>query len=506
MENVNFDETLENTNAFFYDKDIKNLYNLIADDKLQGRYENDLKLTELREDNYKRYNEINMFKYEVLPQEFNLLKNEIKKYYNLLSLQKVLNDNLEDSKNNKIILDNIYTRITRIDNMVNSYLKQITKYNDQKQQKFNIVYFKRLDINKKLKKELIEEYNDLVLHSSQLSKNPYKELEIQLKRKEYIDDILKKLNIEEGNITNLNNKDRLDVLNILINKEIKNYKDQIQYLEDLIPEGSKYVEEFNNFIEFFNKLIAYDDTNYESARQIYDILNDELRIKTNIENFESLFANEREYLIKEENFIREKLAPKNITNSINYITANYMDTLTNEEKTAIGYICDELNEEYNIDEVENVLREIVKRIWEREVTSVYSYNPENDYCFICSNNQFIDEKYQTILITKKEIERVNDYEDYQIGFICGYNDNILYITENNDIMDATEEDMSNLKTPLQLEQEFMNFKICNRIALNGFKTKIEAVYLIDDGNLEKYEKALELANMYKIPLIKFRKS
>ena len=68
-------------------------------------------------------------------------------------------------------------------------------------------------------------------------------------------------------------------------------------------------------------------------------------------------------------------------------------------------------------------------------------------------------------------------------------------------MSVSNEDLSNLKTPLQLEEEFISFKVCNRIALDGYRTKIQAVYLIDDGNSIKYDKALELANMYKLPLI-----
>ena len=149
---------------------------------------------------------------------------------------------------------------------------------------------------------------------------------------------------------------------------------------------------------------------------------------------------------------------------------------------------------------------IVKDIWKNTITDIYNYNPNEDYYFICANNQFIDEKYQTILITKKEINRVTDYEDYQIGFICEYNNNIMYITENDDIMSVDNiDDMSNLKTPLQLEQEFMNFKVCNRIALNGFMTKIQAVYYINDGNIDKYMKAIELANLYNLPLIEIKK-
>ena len=155
--------------------------------------------------------------------------------------------------------------------------------------------------------------------------------------------------------------------------------------------------------------------------------------------------------------------------------------------------------------MEQLLGLVVRRIWKNTITDVHTFNNDEDYYFICSNNQFIDEKYQTILITKKEVNRVEDYGDYQIGFICDYNDNIMYITENDDIMTVDYNDMSNLKTPVQLEQEFINFKVSNRIALNGFKTKISAVYYINDGNMDKYRKAVELSNMYKLPLIELKK-
>ena len=81
----------------------------------------------------------------------------------------------------------------------------------------------------------------------------------------------------------------------------------------------------------------------------------------------------------------------------------------------------------------------------------------------------------------------------------------MYITENDDIMSVDSDDMSNLKTPLQLEQEFINFKVCNRIALNGYKTKIQAIYFINDGDIDKYKKAIELANIYQLPLIELKK-
>ena len=103
------------------------------------------------------------------------------------------------------------------------------------------------------------------------------------------------------------------------------------------------------------------------------------------------------------------------------------------------------------------------------------------------------------------LEQVQDYSDYQIGFVCNFNDNILYITENEDIMSIYYNDMSNLKTPKQVEQEFLNFKVCNRIALNGYITKINAVYFINDGDTVKYKKAVTLSNQYKLPLIVLKK-
>ena len=274
-----------------------------------------------------------------------------------------------------------------------------------------------------------------------------------------------------------------------------------------MPENSKHIEEFNDFKAFCNKLFAYDDESYENAKQTFEILSDELRFKAHVANFEELFVQEIIDRQKEEEFIYEKIGIKNLTKSLDYVTANYIHILDDESKNIIEYIFNKLNSEsYDLDDLNKCLGLIVRNIWDKTITDVYKFNPNEDYYFICSNNQFIDEKYQTILISKKEINKVDDYEDYQIGFICGYNDNIMYITENDDIMSVNAtDDMSNLKTPLQLEQEFINFRVCNRIALNGYKTKIEAVYYINDGNIDKYMKAIELANTYKLPLIELKK-
>lgn len=502
-------KVLNDNNTFFdnidLNKDISKMYELINDSALQEDFNNQVELSNLRNENYKRYSEIDITKYKELPNEFSDVVDGIISLYDSINVKDILDNNYEDSVNIKTIIDNIYLRITRLDNMVNSYLKETTRENDEKQKKFSIAYFKSLDINESLKNDLIDKYDNLVLYGSSFSKDMYRELSIQAKRKENIDEILRILKTQENSNSNTLSKERLQALNAVINMEIQGYRDKINYLDDLIPENSKYTEEYNSFKNFFSKLIAYDDTDYENARQTYDILSDEKRINESIYNFETLFINEKKEKDTEETFIFNKVGIINLKKSLDYITANYMDKLSDEDKSIIGYIFEKLDSNYDLEELYKALKLVVKDIWKNTITNIYSFNPNEDFYFICSNNQFIDEKYQTILLTKRELDRVDNYEDYQIGFICNYNDNIMYITENEDIMTVDGEDLSSLKTPLQLEQEFINFKVCNRIALDGYRTKVEAVYIIDDGNKEKYIKAIELANMYNLPLIQFKK-
>lgn len=515
MESVKTNETLENTNTFFdysfetldLNKDMEKLYEIINDEEMLDEFEQRIRLSQLRNKNYERYYNLDISKFNDLPNDFEDVIDDIKDLYGYIDSTKILSENVSEAKYTKQLLDNIYRRKDRLDRMINSYLKEITKKNNEKQSKFSMNYFNKLDINKDLRKELIERYNDLIIYSSYFTLDIYEDIKRQIKREQYISDMFKLLNIEEENKINLQKKDKLNILNKKISDEISKYKEKIQYLEDIIPENSKHLKEFENFKAFCNRLFAYDDMSYDNAKQTYDTLSDELRFKVYISNFEELFVQEIQDKEKEEVFIYEKVGIKNLKTSLNYISANYMDKLDDDSKGIIGYIYEKLNNEYyDLIELNKALELVVKNIWHKNITNVHNFNPNEDYYFICSNNQFIDEKYQTILITKKAINRVNEYEDYQIGFICGYNENILYITENDDIMSVTDaNDMSNLKTPLQLEQEFINFKVCNRIALNGFKTKIEAVYFINDGNVDKYKKAIELANMYKLPLIEMKK-
>ena len=515
MDNVKNSETLDITNAFFdsaftdidLNSSMEKIYEIIDNDRLQAEFEKQVNLTKLRNENYTRYNQINISKYKNLPDELSEYALSIINLYGQIDVKNILTDNYEDSKKSKEKLDNISLKITKLENMISSYLKEVIIKNNENQSKFSITYFKNLDVDEKTKQELINRYDDLILCSALIPKDIYEELRIQERRKEYINEIFKKVKTANKQTLNLLSQDKIQLLNVSINLEIQKYKERIGYLEDLIPEHSKYLDEFNEFKDFFNRLIAYDDESYENTKQIFEILTDSTKVQNRIDTLENLFIDERDSLRRESKFVYEKIGIKNLKSSLNYITANYVAKLSEENKKVIEYIHEQLNgNSYDLDELNRTLKSVVKAIWKEQITDVYSFDPDEDYYFICSNNQFIDEKYETILITKKELDRVDDYEDYQIGFICPYNDNILYITENEDIMTVKDDDMSDLKTPIQIEQEFVNFKVCNRIALNGHITSIQAVYLINDGNMEKYLKAVELANMYKLPLIELKKS
>ena len=173
MENVKTNQALDNTNTFFdysfetldLNKDMEILYEIINDDEMQDEFEQKIRSSKLRNKNYERYYNINTSKYKDLPQDFDDVIEYIMNLYSYVDSKNILNESVSESKYTKQLLDNIYRRIERLDRMVNSYLKEITKSNNDKQAKFSITYFNNLDINKELRRDLLEKYNELVLYS-----------------------------------------------------------------------------------------------------------------------------------------------------------------------------------------------------------------------------------------------------------------------------------------------------------------------------------------------------
>ena len=471
-----FTDSLDSNNSV---DEMKKFYKILYEEK--GEELNKLILS-----NKEKYNRIKLNDLEELPDEFEEMVDEIKKFYKFISPKSLDELDIEIAKQNKKILDTIYKYKNQIKEIAKKETKNLLNENKSRQEKLKKIDYKRLD--KKVLHEVLDIYTSLVLYNYSEEKNVYANYKKQLKIRKKINKIYKLINLED----NESNVGLIEILNKEIFKLLKKIYDKIIYLEDLMMEGSKYSKQFLEFKEYYSKLIAYDDESFHDVNNLYSFLSDNDVIEDRILELEQLFINERELLKKEEKFTYEKIGFKNFKISLDYISASYIKYLTEKDKQII-------------DELYSDLKPIVNSIWTNNLTDIYKYTKGSDFCFICTNNQFIDEKYEAILITKEMLERVEDYSNYQIGFICRYNNNILYITEKDNIMKAGYNDMSNLKTPKQIEQEFVNFRVRNRIALNGFVTKISAVYIINDGDFTKYRKAVELANQYNLPLIELKK-
>lgn len=493
-----FDDYFDNVNL---NEELRKFYQLINEEELIEELNNESKLTDIRNENYKRYTDINLVPLENLPNDFEIIVNEIKKIYSYISPNKILISNFEESYEIKKIIDSIYNHLEKLNEELKLELNKLEKINDERQLKIKDMDFSNFD--KKVLHDVLNKYSDIVLYSCVKEENIIESYNRQIKRKNDLNKLYRIINLEL--VDSNDNKNILKKLNDEINIEIDNINNKILYLEDLMIENSAYEKEFNVFQSYFTNVIAYDDNDYSDVNRVHHILCEDLKFKSLIYYFEENFVKEIEKIKQEEHFIYEKIGIKNIQKSLDYISSNYMDCLPEEEKNIINNIYNTLNNKAGLKEVYDNLSKIVNKIWERTITDPYKYEDNKDFCFICANNQFIDEKYQTILITNKMLNRVQDYSDYEIGFICSFNNNILYVTENNDIMTVDYNDMSNLKTPKQIEQEFINFKVCNRIALNGYLTKTNAVYIIEGKDPIKYKKAVELSNQYKLPLIVLKK-
>ena len=495
VENI-FDDYFETINL---NDELETFYTFINDDELTESFIEKKVLTDIRNDNYNRYNAIDLSLLEGLSPDYEDIVKEIKKIYSFILPEDLLTNDLQNSNENKKILDLIYKYLNQVEIQVEKDLSTLEKENNERQSKIKQIDYKQIENN--ILEKIMKIYNNIVIYNSIIENNIYDNYKKQLKRKKDINKIYRLINLE----INDDPKEKIN-LNDKINEEINKMHTNIQYLEDLILEKSIYNKEFIEFKDYFNELIAYDDTNYTDVNNVYNELCVNQKIKSMLNYFEESFIKERENSKKEEEFVYEKYGIKNIKTSLDYVSSNYMDKINDSEKEIIEKLYEEINSgNYNISQLYNKFKKIVNKIWKNSITDIYSYNDKEDFCFICANNQFIDEKYQTIIITKRMLERVNDYSNYQIGFICDFNDNILYVTENDDIMTIDYNDMSNLKTPKQIEQEFINFKVSNKLALNGYITKLNAVYFINDYDITKYKKAIELANQYNLPLIVLKK-
>ena len=181
MEDIKTNNTLKPDNTFHglddflcdidLNEDIEKFIELINDDNLQSKFEKNVQLDKLRNENYYRYHKINILNYEGLPFDFFDKTEEILRLYKFIDSKLILTDNLLDANNIKQLLNNIYIRKDRLDNLIKSTLKQKTKENDENQAKFSLNYFESLNVGEDKRKKLIEKNNNLILFNSNIPKD-----------------------------------------------------------------------------------------------------------------------------------------------------------------------------------------------------------------------------------------------------------------------------------------------------------------------------------------------
>lgn len=504
--NYSFNDELANTNSLFdkeyfedmdLNDDMEQIYSLIKNDEEYEEYEKEINLSKMRVDNHKKYHSIKIKNFDNLPNLYYLDVKKIKKIYSEIDEKKILKSNYNESEEIKYKLLQLEKLIDNFKNRLEKDYKIISKENDNIQKMWNYKVINNVDVSPEEKKELLKYYEELIIISSDYKNNIYEDFKMEIKRKKYINKINLILKKEQKKLIDKQKQKELDLLNKKIKKPKQKLNDKLKYLQMLIIDNSKYEEDFNKFKKLCNAIKNYDKNNLEEARDTYKLLCLQDKIDIFVNRLEKLFLEELEKQIKGKEYKEYEINLMKLNNITDKIEKNYYDTLNKKDAKYIREIKRKLKDKIiNIEEEKNNLSLLIKRIWKNYLTDVYTYNPNEDYHFICSNNQFIEPKYETILLTNKIVNKSENYGEYQIGFICNHIDNIIDM-ENNEL--------EILKLPIQVEKSFVDFNDYNKIFLDGNKTILEAVYFIDDGDINKLYKAIELANIYNIPLIKLKR-
>ena len=513
---INFNNIeLDNTNSLFdkeyfedmdLNDDMEKIYSLVRNDEDFIEYEKEINISKMRVENHKKYHNIKIKIFDNLPNSYYLEVKKIKKIYNEINEKKLLNSNYKETEEIKYKLIQLENLISQFTKKVEKNYQILVKENDNLQKSWSYNIFKNMNIDKEDKNKLLKYYEELVIISSNFKNNIIEDYKIELKRKKYIERICKILKKKELELISNEKNKELELLNRKIERPKEELDDKIRYLSKLIISDSKYIDDFNKFKKLCSTIKSYDPNNLEEARETYKLLCLQDKIDIFVKRLERLFLEEVNDKIKGDNYKLLEKDLDNISKTVNIIENNYYDILNKEELKYIRNIKRSLkNKIVNVEETQNKLNELIKQIWNKYLTDINSYDSNNDYHFICSNNQFIEPIYETVLLTNKIIDKLDNYGDYQIGFICNAANNILYMTNQKDIIDVEENEKKLLKLPIQIEEKIDNLNDCYKIALNGTKVVFIGVYFIDDGDLNKLTKAEDLSKIYNIPLIKIKR-
>lgn len=492
-------EDFKTTSSYYenmnLDDEFKALY-----DSLGKKYKKVYDYNKLRNENHKIYVSLDISKFDILPIEFKPLIEPIVNCINNINRDTLLTENDYEAYLHHKALKQCLKDLKKLDDAVSYSVNKLIAINDKNQ--------KKLDMSQITcdEKNIIEAaYKDVILEYANIDLTDiYKEFENQLKRRDKLRNIYSLILKYDTNYVNKKNEIDLKEYNEKLEKLILDYKNKLVYLKDLIMENSVYQNKLISFSYLLNNRLDYNNTDVYEAKKLYKYLSSTNELDSKISQLENLFSKERSDYLKEEKFAYEKTGRINSKNSIDYILNNYLDILTDEDIDKVNYVNRNFSS-LNVKEIDEFLYPIVDRIWNTSITDIYEYNSNSKFVFLVTNNIFLEDEVEAILLSNDIVKRVNDYSNYEIGFICTYDSNILSVTENSEIPSIIIDDLSKLKTPIQLQDEFVNFKVCNRVALNGYKTNISAMYYIDSGNSEVYKRAVIMANTYNLPLIKIKK-
>ena len=250
MGNLEIDNILQDSNDIFDDyfdtinlnDELRMFYAFLNDEELNESFESETKLTNLRNENYKRYNDINLLYLDSLSIEFENIAKEIKKIYGFIDSKELLKDDIETALDNKKIIDLVYYYLDKLEKMLEEELKLLEQQNNKRQKEVKEIDYSQLD--EKILREILIKYNNIVLFNSTLEDNVFDNYSKQIKRREYLNQLYKLINLELSNV-NEESSEKKD-LNNEIEIEIRKINDRITYLEDLMIEKSKY--ETNIFV------------------------------------------------------------------------------------------------------------------------------------------------------------------------------------------------------------------------------------------------------------------
>ena len=107
MKDIDNIKALDDTNDLFYDyfadmdlnSDIKKIYEVINDEDLKDAFAQKSRLSELRNENHKRYYAIDTNKIENLPNEFSEIVYDVLKLYNFIDSKILLTEDLVSAEN-----------------------------------------------------------------------------------------------------------------------------------------------------------------------------------------------------------------------------------------------------------------------------------------------------------------------------------------------------------------------------------------------------------------------